>query len=100
MNISEKKDADLLETVILDRDLSMFICTSNEDNDLLMRVMKEQKLRANVTVAPNGVDIRRRDIPQQLRALGFRCFLSDLVAAPAEVMQFLCGILNVRKRVL
>ncbi|KAI8041284.1 structural maintenance of chromosomes protein 5 [Drosophila gunungcola] len=94
LNVENYEDAKYLENVVSQRDLYAFACEDKEDmSDLINELCVKQKLGVNIIYCEPAErvmyspSISRND----LRPLGFRAYLVDLVTGPIPIINKLCA---------
>uniref|UniRef100_A0A914VY75 Uncharacterized protein n=1 Tax=Plectus sambesii TaxID=2011161 RepID=A0A914VY75_9BILA len=95
MSLKESTDARYLENIVGNRDFQMFVCGCPQDEALLQKQAHDSRWRINSTVLQmpeTSEDDNGRRLPQNLAALGFRCFASQLFDAPSIVKKYLCNV--------
>ncbi|XP_017128145.1 structural maintenance of chromosomes protein 5 [Drosophila elegans] len=94
LNVENYEDAKYLENVVSQRDLYAFACEDKEDmSELINELCVKQKLGVNIIYCEPvervmySPSISRND----LRPLGFRAYLVDLVTGPIPIINKLCA---------
>ncbi|XP_017042443.2 LOW QUALITY PROTEIN: structural maintenance of chromosomes protein 5 [Drosophila ficusphila] len=94
LSIENYEDAKYLENVVSQRDLFAFACEDKEDmSDIISELCVKQKLGVNIIFcAPADRIMYSPSIPRnELRHMGFRAYLVDLVTGPIPLINKLCA---------
>ncbi|XP_016987937.1 structural maintenance of chromosomes protein 5 [Drosophila rhopaloa] len=94
LTVENHEDAKYLENVVSQRDLFAFSCEDKEDmSDLINELCVKQKLGVNIIYcAPADKCLYSPSIPRsELRPMGFRSYLVDLVTGPIPIINKLCA---------
>ncbi|XP_016959600.1 structural maintenance of chromosomes protein 5 [Drosophila biarmipes] len=94
LNVENYEDAKYLENVVSQRDLFAFACEDKEDmSDLINELCVKQKLGVNIVFcAPADRVMYSPSISKNdLRSLGFRAYLVELVTGPIPLINKLCA---------
>ncbi|XP_017072488.1 structural maintenance of chromosomes protein 5 [Drosophila eugracilis] len=94
LTVENQEDAKYLENVVSQRDLFAFACEDKEDmSDLINELCVKQKLGVNIIYcAPADRVMYNPSISRNdLRPLGFRAYLVELVSGPIPLINKLCA---------
>ncbi|KAI9239774.1 MAG: hypothetical protein BYD32DRAFT_410198 [Podila humilis] len=95
INIKNMKYVDAIENV-LNNQLKTFVCQTREDYNIMTReVLDKLRLRVNI-IAPISSELdlgsyRPPASKEDLRKLGFECFVLDAVDGPAPLLAAMCS---------
>ncbi|XP_013371816.1 PREDICTED: structural maintenance of chromosomes protein 5 isoform X2 [Chinchilla lanigera] len=93
INMKDNKNAKYIENHISSNDLRAFVFESQEDMEIFLREVRDnKKLRVNAVIAPK---ISYAEKPpsrslNELRQYGFFSYLRELFDAPEPIMSYLC----------
>ncbi|XP_063106135.1 structural maintenance of chromosomes protein 5 isoform X2 [Cavia porcellus] len=93
INMKDNKNAKYIENHISSNDLRAFVFVSQEDMEIFLREVRDnKKLRVNAVMAPK---ISHAEKPpskslSELKQYGFFSYLRELFDAPEPVMSYLC----------
>ncbi|XP_023577686.1 structural maintenance of chromosomes protein 5 isoform X2 [Octodon degus] len=93
INMKDNKNAKYIENHISSNDLRAFVFESQEDMEIFLREVRDnKKLRVNAVIAPR---ISHAEKPpsrslNELKQYGFFSYLRELFDAPEPVMSYLC----------
>ncbi|XP_021108381.1 structural maintenance of chromosomes protein 5 isoform X3 [Heterocephalus glaber] len=93
INMKDNKNAKYIENHISSNDLRAFVFENQEDMEIFLREVRDnKKLRVNTVIAPK---ISYADRPpsrslSELKQYGFFSYLRELFDAPEPVMSYLC----------
>ncbi|XP_048188729.1 structural maintenance of chromosomes protein 5 isoform X2 [Perognathus longimembris pacificus] len=93
INMKDNKNAKYIENHIPSNDLRAFVFESQEDMELFLREVRDnKKLRVNAVMAPrvSYADKAPSRSLNELRQYGFFSYLRELFDAPDPVMSYLC----------
>jgi structural maintenance of chromosomes protein 5 len=100
LGIKNKAFAAIVDNCFRKEDLSVFTCQTRDDFKEFSRLVIDNNenifsKRMNIRAVENSQGNQFKDwvapIPNdQLKALGFECWLKDLISGPDEVMNTLC----------
>ncbi|KAM8803761.1 structural maintenance of chromosomes protein 5 isoform 2-T2 [Rhynchonycteris naso] len=94
INMKDNKNAKYIENHIPSNDLRAFVFESQEDMEVFLKEVRDnKKLRVNAVIAPrNSYAERAPSRPlSELKQYGFFSYLRELFDAPAPVMSYLCS---------
>nr|XP_055166038.1 structural maintenance of chromosomes protein 5 isoform X2 [Nyctereutes procyonoides] len=93
INMKDNKNAKYIENHISSNDLRAFVFESQEDMEIFLREIRDnKKLRVNAVIAPKSsyADKAPSRSLNELKPYGFFSYLRELFDAPDPVMSFLC----------
>jgi chromosome segregation ATPase len=93
LNLRMTKYADALESCIPFKIMISFVALTQNDNDRFLRLCNEKNIRPNVIMLERDQHIRDYKHPidrEDLKSLGFECWLMDTVEAKDEIMIAVC----------
>ncbi|XP_040305311.1 structural maintenance of chromosomes protein 5 isoform X2 [Herpailurus yagouaroundi] len=93
INMKDNKNAKYIENHISSNDLRAFVFESQEDMEVFLREIRDnKKLRVNAVIAPKSsyADKAPSRSLNDLKQYGFFSYLRELFDAPDPVMSFLC----------
>ncbi|KAM4876295.1 structural maintenance of chromosomes protein 5 isoform 2-T2 [Thomomys bottae] len=93
INVKDNKNAKYIENHIPSNDLRAFVFESQEDMEIFLREVRDnKKLRVNAVMAPrvSYADKAPSRSLNELRQYGFFSYLRELFDAPDPVMSYLC----------
>lgn len=94
INMKDHKNAKYIENHIPPNDLRAFVFESQEDMEVFLKeVRDDKKLRVNAVIAPRSSYADRAPSRplSELKQYGFFSYLRELFDAPAPVMSYLCS---------
>jgi chromosome segregation ATPase len=93
LNVDDSQNAKFVEQSIAQRDLIAFMCELREDTNTLIKELREKlNLRISVVVAlsdASSYDTRAPYPIENLKSLGFRCYVDSLISGPPIVVNYL-----------
>ncbi|XP_048662833.1 structural maintenance of chromosomes protein 5 isoform X3 [Marmota marmota marmota] len=93
INMKDNKNAKYIENHIPSNDLRAFVFESQEDMEVFLREVRDnKKLRVNAVIAPKSsyADKAPSRSLNELKQYGFFSYLRELFDAPDPVMSYLC----------
>ncbi|XP_058513341.1 structural maintenance of chromosomes protein 5 isoform X2 [Ochotona princeps] len=93
INMKDNKNAKYIENHIPSNDLRAFVFESQEDMEVFLKEVRDnKKLRVNAVIAPKSSHAARAPSRplNELRQYGFFSYLRELFDAPDPVMSYLC----------
>uniref|UniRef100_A0A671EF33 Structural maintenance of chromosomes protein 5 n=1 Tax=Rhinolophus ferrumequinum TaxID=59479 RepID=A0A671EF33_RHIFE len=93
INMKDNKNAKYIENHIPSNDLRAFVFESQEDMEVFLKEVRDnKKLRVNTVIAPKSsyADRAPSRSLNELKQYGFFSYLRELFDAPAPVMSYLC----------
>ncbi|XP_006729561.1 structural maintenance of chromosomes protein 5 isoform X2 [Leptonychotes weddellii] len=93
INMKDNKNAKYIENHISSNDLRAFVFESQEDMEVFLKEIRDnKKLRVNAVIAPESsyADRAPSRSLNELKQYGFFSYLRELFDAPDPVMSFLC----------
>ncbi|XP_008840973.1 structural maintenance of chromosomes protein 5 isoform X2 [Nannospalax galili] len=93
INMKDNKNAKYIENHISSNDLRAFVFESQEDMEIFLREVRDnKKLRVNAVIAPkiSHADKAPSRSLNELKQYGFFSYLRELFDAPDPVMSYLC----------
>ncbi|XP_037013482.2 structural maintenance of chromosomes protein 5 isoform X2 [Artibeus jamaicensis] len=94
INMKDHKNAKYIENHIPPNDLRAFVFESQEDMEVFLKEVRDnKKLRVNAVIAPRSSYADRAPSRplSELKQYGFFSYLRELFDAPAPVMSYLCS---------
>ncbi|XP_024410987.1 structural maintenance of chromosomes protein 5 isoform X2 [Desmodus rotundus] len=94
INMKDHKNAKYIENHIPPNDLRAFVFESQEDMEIFLKEVRDnKKLRVNAVIAPRSSYADRAPSRplNELKQYGFFSYLRELFDAPAPVMSYLCS---------
>ncbi|XP_019586163.1 structural maintenance of chromosomes protein 5 isoform X1 [Rhinolophus sinicus] len=94
INMKDNKNAKYIENHIPSNDLRAFVFESQEDMEVFLKEVRDnKKLRVNTVIAPKNsyADRAPSRSLNELKQYGFFSYLRELFDAPAPVMSYLCS---------
>ncbi|KAF6127311.1 structural maintenance of chromosomes 5 [Phyllostomus discolor] len=94
INMKDHKNAKYIENHIPPNDLRAFVFESQEDMEVFLKEVRDnKKLRVNAVIAPKSSYADRAPSRplNELKQYGFFSYLRELFDAPAPVMSYLCS---------
>ncbi|XP_045436088.1 structural maintenance of chromosomes protein 5 isoform X6 [Pipistrellus kuhlii] len=94
INMKDNKNAKYIENHIPSNDLRAFVFESQEDMEIFLKEVRDnKKLRVNAVIAPRNsyADRAPSRSLNELKQYGFFSYLRELFDAPAPVMSYLCS---------
>ncbi|XP_016069732.1 PREDICTED: structural maintenance of chromosomes protein 5 isoform X2 [Miniopterus natalensis] len=94
INMKDNKNAKYIENHIPSNDLRAFVFESQEDMEVFLKEVRDnKKLRVNAVIAPRNsyADRAPSRSLNELKQYGFFSYLRELFDAPAPVMSYLCS---------
>uniref|UniRef100_G1P9Y5 Structural maintenance of chromosomes protein 5 n=4 Tax=Myotis lucifugus TaxID=59463 RepID=G1P9Y5_MYOLU len=94
INMKDNKNAKYVENHIPPNDLRAFVFESQEDMEVFLKEVRDnKKLRVNAVIAPRSsyADRAPSRSLNELKQYGFFSYLRELFDAPAPVMSYLCS---------
>ncbi|XP_036186765.1 structural maintenance of chromosomes protein 5 isoform X7 [Myotis myotis] len=94
INMKDNKNAKYIENHIPSNDLRAFVFESQEDMEVFLKEVRDnKKLRVNAVIAPRSsyADRAPSRSLNELKQYGFFSYLRELFDAPAPVMSYLCS---------
>lgn len=94
INMKDNKNAKYIENHIPSNDLRAFVFESQEDMEVFLKEVRDnKKLRVNAVIAPriSYADRAPSRSLNELKQYGFFSYLRELFDAPAPVMSYLCS---------
>ncbi|XP_045696133.1 structural maintenance of chromosomes protein 5 isoform X2 [Phyllostomus hastatus] len=94
INMKDHKNAKYIENHIPPNDLRAFVFESQEDMEVFLKEVRDnKKLRVNAVIAPRSSYADRAPARplNELKQYGFFSYLRELFDAPAPVMSYLCS---------
>ncbi|XP_054439010.1 structural maintenance of chromosomes protein 5 isoform X2 [Pteronotus mesoamericanus] len=94
INMKDHKNAKYIENHIPSNDLRAFVFESQEDMEVFLKEVRDnKKLRVNAVIAPRSSYADRAPSRplNELKQYGFFSYLRELFDAPAPVMSYLCS---------
>ncbi|XP_040852389.1 structural maintenance of chromosomes protein 5 isoform X2 [Ochotona curzoniae] len=93
INVKDNKNAKYIENHIPSNDLRAFVFESQEDMEVFLKEVRDnKKLRVNAVIAPRSSHAARPPsrLLNELKQYGFISYLRELFDAPDLVMSYLC----------
>ncbi|XP_023393112.1 structural maintenance of chromosomes protein 5 [Pteropus vampyrus] len=94
INMKDNRNAKYIENHIPSNDLRAFVFESQEDMEVFLKEVRDnKKLRVNAVIAPKSsyADRAPSRSLNELKQYGFFSYLRELFDAPAPVMSYLCS---------